>query len=146
MKREKLNLKKAQKIIEDMFKDWLDITTEMEDERLICKADIVAKAYDDDISLMMAFYANGSGYIDFCFDYLDKDEETLDLVNTFNENVLRLKAAIGDNGFLKISYYEYVTEDTIAQIVKKVFDELVDDDTVKYLKPITEFTYADKEE
>ena len=146
MARPIMNIKKAKKVLEKFFSDW-DITVEYDltDERLTAKSrNVNAKPYDDDIFISILIYPSGFVAYNFYFDYLTKNAQVLDLLNSFNENVIGLKASVSnEDGGLTITHEaEAVTEDVIDIYTNRVLNDLLDDDTVKYLLPLTELTSA----
>lgn len=147
MKFEKLNIKNAKKAIDNLFKNWLNISLEIEDDYIEGYHTITTKAYDCDIHVFLQFFDTGRGGVMFFLGNIDKNEQTLDLVNTFNDDVLRLKSMISydDNekeyGLYVLHEIQYCTADTIAQIVEDAFDYLTDEYTIKYLKPLTKLLH-----
>lgn len=140
-----LNLKKVKKILEKVFGSYgsngLDFKYEMQADRLIAKNDLTLNGCDDEIYASFTFYREGNACLDFYFDYIDINEETLRLVNAFNDNVYYLKACINEKDCLVISHpVEYLTEKAVAECVERTLDDVVRDRTKQYLLPLTELT------
>lgn len=143
MGRTLVNLKKAKKVLEKFFTDYdLDVEYVLSDEKLSAKsANVSAKPYDDDIYLGIHVYSSGITTFNFIFDYLQKTSQALDLVNDFNEHVFALKASISEDGGLTICHEAEVVDENILDVVaSRVLNNVIDDDTVKYLLPLTKLT------
>ena len=138
-----INLRRAKSVVENFFKDWdINIEYELDNRRLRCKSNISARPYDDDIFFSIWVYPSGHVSCNFYFDYLRVNEHTLSLVNDFNQHVVGLKASIDpeDGGVLVTHEANVLTEDILDICIGAVMSNLVDEDTVKYMRPITELT------
>ena len=138
-----MNLKKASKVLQKAFSHYNNLGFEItfEKNHLEAKANLTVKAHDDDIYTKFQVYESGRVYYEFFFDYLNKTDHALNLINDFNDNVLFLKASIRDNGCLLLSCNTpYISEPDLEEFTVRVMSELVDDDTEKYLKPLTALT------
>ena len=143
---EKLKLAKVEKILRSLFKnygsDGLDFEYEYDDDCVTAQCHLSLKSHDDDILASFNFYTGGNAGLDFFFDHLDLNEQTLRLINDFNDNVYYLKAHISEKGFLVISApVEYLTLDTLDEYVGRVMNDLADDKAKTYLLPLTRLTY-----
>lgn len=141
-----MNLIKAKKLLRsaiDNFNDNdLGFQIEIEDNHVNAKAGLSIAGHDDGVVAFFQVYENGSAFFRFLFDNIDQTLEALQLTEEFNENVLFLKADIGD-GILTISCNcPCVTEDSLEDLTLIVLNEIIDDDTTRYLKPLTELTYS----
>ena len=139
-----MDLIKARDILRttiDNFNDDLDFKITIEDGHVSAIAHLTIVGHDDSVLVSFQIFEDGPALIDFMFDNIDCDEETLQPVETFNENVLFLKAEMGD-GILTVSCNSpYVTEDSLGDYILGVLHDVACDDTATYLKPLTKLTY-----
>ena len=142
MSKDLVNVKKAKKLLQGFFKNWkIEIEYEMRDGKLRAKSHITAKPYDDDIFMAIWVSPKGALNVNFYFDYLQINQHTLQLVNDFNNNVVGLKVSIDDDGGLIVTHQaNIVTLDVLIDYVDEVMGDLIADNTVKYLKPLTALT------
>lgn len=142
-----MNLKKVQKEVSKVFKDWLDIEFTMKDGCLRGDLNFTIKGCDDDVSGMLLFYERTDRAVFFFFfDEIEKNSHTLDLVNAYNANDNALTAYIDEdpeNGTSLILHHIcLVTDDSmVGDYTREVMNELLDDDALKDLIAITEHTY-----
>ena len=142
-----MNLKKVVKELEKVFKVWgisfgVGIKpTDSGGVKVEASANLTLKGHDDEIYAYFTFYPNGVSEYSFTFDKLEKNEETLGLVNKFNEEVLWFNAYIDDE-YLQLSHLTLgISEKTVAAYTHAVLDNLAnDEDVAKHLTPLTKLT------
>lgn len=144
-----MNLKKLSALIQ---KEWSHIDFEIKkltSDRLDMNCNIVAKNYfDDGVLCKLTAYTSGTMHITFTFDNLEPTMHSLDLINTFNDNSSWFSAYItniNDNNFLELHYSGIGSADEkeMSKIFTFVLNRLISDDTMEYLKPLTELTTSD---
>lgn len=111
------------------------------------KANITAKKYfSDDVLLRVVSYKSGTYHVFFTFDQLDKNLRSYEAINEFNDNVSFFQGYIsekkgGDFFELHASSIVEASEDEIGDAICYIINQLLDDDVLKYLQPITKLTY-----
>ena len=143
-----MRLDKAARLIMDEFSSLDFKMEELNAEKLILTASNVnAKAYfDDDIYCRVVAYTSGTVHVFFTFDMIDMDNVTLRLINDFNDNVPFLKAnitTINDKTYLQLhgANISCSDETVIHSTVSFFFGELLDENTLEFLQPLTDLTY-----
>lgn len=139
-----MNFKKITKLIQ---KDWshLDLKYETLDDRLKMSGSIVGEGIKDDIFLESNVYKDGRFTIEVVFDSIIPTYKTYELINDFNQCVGYLKAYIDERNNTKYLTIEYfvlntITEANASESFGFALYKIISDETMKYLKPILEFT------
>lgn len=106
---------------------------------------VAEKYFDDGIYVSITMYASGTLHIFFTFDKIEKNMETYELINTFNEGNSWFKAyitTINDNDFLELKYTNCCSDsvDEALDQTQHAFDQLLDEGILKYLIPLTKLT------
>ena len=82
----------------------LDFEFERKDDRLRATNELTLRGHDDNIYVAIDMYESGSFGVDFVFDKLEENPQTLALINEFNRNSVWLTAMIRDDGYLVLRY------------------------------------------
>lgn len=97
--------------------------------------------YKDSIRISLELSKGSMAYFSFSFDYLEKNLETLALINTFNANNLFFKAFIHDRGYLVLenNYAVYSEEEFANQCVQFMLrgNRLAEDKNLQALTALT---------
>ena len=138
-----MNLKKAVKTLGRVFKEWgLDftVTLEADKDRVRATNELTIDGHDDHVFADFRFYDGGAAEYLFTFDKLERNAETLALVNSFNEEIPWFKAYIDDE-YLRLSHVVCnLTEDNLADYTSHILSDLVDEDVKAKLIPLTVLT------
>lgn len=144
-----MNLKKVIKALNKLFNRWgidFDINTKRLNngrEKVEATSSLTLKGYDDNIYARFSFYETGVAEYLFTFDQLVKNSETLNLVNTFNEESLWFKAFIDDK-YLQITHTVLnMEDDQVADYTNSILEEMADDGMKEYLTPLTMLTVGE---
>jgi hypothetical protein len=118
----------------------------IEDDKITVTASVTTKSYDDGIFIKIVAYESGTLHCFAVFDKIDRSTRVYELLDEFNASNSWFSAyisRINDKEFLELHYAVIKCEDTMNAVynVQRFFDYLVDEDTVKKLKPLTELTY-----
>lgn len=139
-----MNFKKITKLIQ---KDWehLNLKYEILDDRLKMSGSIVGEGIKDDIYLEANVYKDGRFTSEVVFDSIIPTYKTYELINDFNQSVGYLKAYIDERNYNKYLTIEYFVLNTITELNASdsfgfALYKIISDETMKYLKPILEFT------
>lgn len=123
-----------------------DIKEEVK-EHVIITANIVAKDYfDDGVFCKISAYSNGNLDVTFVFDRLEPTLRSLTLVNEYNTYSFIGKAFIeerGDNNQYLVVRYRFLAcpdEDHIVASILIAFRDLLDEDSLRHLQPLTRLT------
>ena len=143
-----MNLRKLVNEINSAWNEKITFKVEYDDENdcVSLRGTIRPKAYDDHVLLSMDIYDKGdhvSLYIDFVFDKLEITREALRLINNFNNESLFLKAQVDTEGtpYLRLVFNnKFIAGEYVLQVIRFAISELVDDDVVEALTPLTELT------
>ena len=143
-----MNLHRLARIIKEEWEDKIDFDVEFDDDhdKVTLSETLHPKAYDDHIYFTIEIFDAGDTavmYLEFCFDELEITKDSLRLVNVFNNKSLFLKAHIDLESptYLRLTYNaKGVEEDAVLSHVNFALSELVDDDIIPYLKPLTMLT------
>ncbi len=114
----------------------------------ITASNITAKKhFDDSIYIRIINYDSGTLHVFMTFDRLDKTLNALSYINTFNACNAFYKGYIsekkGGNYFeLHFAVFGLTNESAVVNQITFSLDELLSENTLKHLKPITELTYA----
>ena len=117
-------------------------------EKVEFTADITAEKYfDDSVYIDIVVYKSGTYHVFFTFDSLEPTLRALEACNNFNKASAFYSAYIvkrGDTNFLELHYsgvgFDGVTEDDVADNINFGLNELLSDDTMEFLRPLTEMT------
>ena len=93
-------------------------------------------------------YASGATSISFIFDKIELTLEVMLRLNAFNESVHWFKAYVNENGFLTLKHpiIDAVIESNVVDALEHLFKIIVEDETKKHLRPLTELTYPEADE
>jgi hypothetical protein len=141
-----INLKKVKSLIEEKIQDPLELEVKYEfvDEYkfLQASASITFKSFDDTVLFQILVWENGAASVQFIFDKLEENEETLKLVNKANNSIRLFKSWIRDDGYF-IMEHAILTNKNETEFLDNVnflIDTLLNEESVAVLKPITELT------
>ena len=140
-----MNLNKVFKLVEKEYKQLTFKLKSVDKERLEFTGDIVAaKYFDDSVWLKCVCYASGCIHVFLVFDKLDDNHENHRLINDLNANSSFLRGYINSNGYYEIHYsaIDLPNEKLLADSFVFALGQLLNDNTLKYLKPITYNTYS----
>lgn len=140
-----INIKRALTFLKrSLDKDWGKIdfkySQESKDE-IKATAEVTLNGFDDDIMLIINGYAGGGTSFRAVFDKIEKNPQTLALVNEFNDNNAFFKAFIRTDGYLElcnffICFDECMYRDYGSEFLYRVVD-LQKNDTMKKLSALT---------
>ena len=111
-------------------------------QKLVMHCQLQAKEYfDNAIYLRLVVFATGTMHLFLTFDELEKTYDNLFLVNTLNSENPWFRAYItniNDKDYLELHYCGITIEkeDSVANIVGYLLNELLSEATFKYLSPI----------
>lgn len=122
----------------------LDFEFERKDDRLRATNELTLRGHDDNIYVAIDMYESGSFGVDFVFDKLEENPQTLALINDFNRNSVWLTAMIRDDGYLVLRYNVMAgTVDDLAGNIRGIMNQLTTDKIGAVLKPLTQLTHSD---
>lgn len=122
----------------------LDFEFERKDDRLRATNELTLRGHDDNIYVAIDMYESGSFGVDFVFDKLEENPQTLALINEFNRNSVWLTAMIRDDGYLVLRYNVMAgTVDDLAGNIRGIMNQLTTDKIGAVLKPLTQLTHSD---
>ena len=122
----------------------LDFEFERKDDRLRATNELTLRGHDDNIYVAIDMYESGSFVVDFVFDKLEENPQTLALINEFNRNSVWLTAMIRDDGYLVLRYNVMAgTVDDLAGNIRGIMNQLTTDKIGAVLKPLTQLTQSD---
>ena len=122
----------------------LDFEFERKDDRLRATNELTLRGHDDNIYVAIDMYESGSFGVDFVFDKLEENPQTLALINEFNRNSVWLTAMIRDDGYLVLRYNVMAgTVDDLAGNIRGIMNQLTTDKSGAVLKPLTQLTQSD---
>ena len=136
------------KVFEMAQKEYSQLTFKLKScdkDRLEFTGDIVAEKYfDDSVWLKCVCYASGCIHVFLVFDKLDADTENYRLINEFNCNSSFLRGYINNNGYFEIHYsaIDLKSNKLLTDSFVFALNQLLSDNTLQYLKPITYNTYS----
>jgi len=121
-----------------VFSDFVPDIEIVDDVLRIGIEDIKLYGVEDDIYVNVELFANGNMGTSFIFDKLKKSKENYDLVNKFNCYQPWLKGIINEEGYFTVLYSSIDLRNEIEALnqFKFLFNELVDEEIMKPLKPI----------
>ena len=121
----------------------LDFDFERTDARLRATNELTLRGHDDNIYVAIDMYESGSFGVDFVFDKLEENPQTLALINDFNRNSVWLTAMIRDDGYLVLRYNVMAgTVDDLAGNIRGIMNQLTTDKIGAVLKPLTQLTQS----
>ena len=121
----------------------LDFEFERKDDRLRATNELTLRGHDDNIYVAIDMYESGSFGVDFVFDKLEENPQTLALINEFNRNSVWLTAMIRDDGYLVLRYNVMAgTVDDLAGNIRGIMNQLTTDKIGAVLKPLTQLTQS----
>mgnify|MGYP002802863594 FL=1 len=121
----------------------LDFDFERTDDRLRATNELTLRGHDDNIYVAIDMYESGSFGVDFVFDKLEENPQTLALINEFNRNSVWLTAMIRDDGYLVLRYNVMAgTVDDLAGNIRGIMNQLTTDKIGAVLKPLTQLTQS----
>ncbi len=142
-----MNLEKVFKLFQ---KEWSHLNFELQiltKEKLTFTNELVAEDYfDDGIYSEFIVYSSGTAHAMFTFDHLEENEENLKLINDFNSSTPFLKAYIskkGENKYLELHGVNLNSkgERDVVDSLSYFLRELLNDDVLELLQPLTARTY-----
>ena len=152
-KDDRLDLGEVEGLVSHLLSDELDFDFKKEfldDGNLVCFSfDFTLTEIDADIIAKIYFGKTGVCLISLSFDDVKDPKGIYPLVNMFNANVSSLRAYIAetDDGtkYLHIDTWCHGinTAETAKDFLNYVFNNLVDDDTIQYLRPLTALTVSE---
>jgi len=134
------DIKKALKSLKRLFKDLnvnnVEYTTE--EHRLVAVFNSNLKMYDDNIIARFEIYDNRTALFGFTFDHLEINEQTLRMINNFNENNPYFVAYIdAAKRYLRVVHTVAILhEEDVAEYALTVLNELASDEMVPLLEPL----------
>lgn len=138
------------KVVNGLHREMKQIDFEVKDETkdyVIITANIIAKEYfDDGVFCKMSAFKNGNLDVTFVFDRLEPTLRTLTLLNEYNTNSFIGKGFIeerGDNNPYLVVRYRFLNcrdEEYVVSSILVAFRDLLDDDSIRYLQPLTRLT------
>lgn len=146
MKKEGMNLKKVRKELKKFFAaKKLTFKIEDEDRRVVCTNSLGLKPYDDDIFARFEYYENGTAAFNFTFDHLTINEQTLRMVNDFNERSPWLYAYVDTaKGYMRICHPSLLLhEEDVCTYTERVMSVLASRDLEAVLAPLCILTEGD---
>lgn len=138
-----MDLKKVQKEVSNVFKEWLDVDFRMEYGCLRGDIDFVIEGCNDEVhGLMLFFKETNTAWFNFFFDNIEKNAHTLDLINAYNADGNLLTACIDedqvDGSCLMLCYKCLIPNENLAgEYTSFVMDALLSDDSLIGLTDIT---------
>lgn len=149
-----LNLLECQNELKKYFgqyENWPKPNFQMTFEPNCLKVTVAGFSCDDykgEFDMIINAYESGMVFLDFIFDKLFISETPLILSNTFNSESLFLSVNINpENEYLRVSHsaINIFSAKSVVDYVQFMFNELLDDDMVKLLQPLTDMTMSEQE-
>ncbi len=143
-----LNLRAIQKemtryLHRDLGLDDFEIEIEDYGDNLTAKNSITMKGFDDDIFVSFIVFKSGSFGVDFVFDKLDINQNSLMLMQEFNKTSVWLSAFIRNDGYLVLRYNVMeLGQDEVIENVRSIFNQLLSDKIKGVLAPLLKYTYS----
>lgn len=142
-----LDLKRVKKELACFFKeiDVDDVEYRSEEHRLTAIFDASLKVYDDDIVARFEFYDEGRVLYSFTLDRLEHNEQTLRVLNSFNENNPYFVGYIESaNHFLRIEHtVPLMHEEDVVLYSLIIINSFASDGMEPLLQPLTVLTESD---
>ena len=135
------------KLKEQLLKSGEKIALSVDEETptsLTLHTEITAKAYfKNTVYLRVVSFASGTLHIFLTFDEIERTYDNLYLINAFNEANPWFRGYItniNDKDFLELHYsaIDLENESQVVDTVGFLLNELLREDTIKYLKPIVQ--------
>lgn len=130
------------RIARDLQKNYGNLFEfKVENDRVTGTGELSIKGHDDNVYASIMISNSGSAMFRFCFDQVEPSEHVLNLINDLNDELFFLKAYIDSDNYLVLQHNTfYISELDYMRYVSRVLNELVDEDTERLLKPITQLT------
>lgn len=144
-----MDLKQAEQVLNKLLADeWqFDITTKIDGDWLTATADLTAKDIDDGIFFKVGVSNNDAFYIQFVLDKIEFSSYVCKLIYDYNYHSNWLHCYVREDGYLVVEYaIRYVSLDMLQDNIDFMLSEFTDDDTMKYLKPLSELTEVSNDE
>ena len=143
------NVKKALAYIQkDLSKNWPNITFDYEQvdkDEVKVTAEITLKGFDDDIMLIINVYTGGTAQFRAVFDKIEKNENSLALLNDFNASDPFFKIFIRDDGFLELLHFvTFYSEDIFKHYANEFLYRLLDLDENDSMVELGKLTVSDQ--
>ena len=142
-----LDLKRVKKELDRFFKeiDIDNIEYRNEEHRVVAIFDASLKVYDDDIVARFEFYDDGKALFGFTLDHLEYNEQTLRILNNFNEfNPYFLGYIESSNHYLRIVHtVPLLREEDIVQYSLIIINSFASDGMEPLLQPLALLTESD---
>ena len=124
----------------------INFEQKVNDDKITITASVTTKSYDDGIFIKVIAYESGTLHCFAVFDQLRRSSTVYELLDDFNASSSWFSAyisKINEKEFLELHYAVIKCADTQNAVynVERFFDYLIDEDTVKQLKPLTELTF-----
>lgn len=110
-------------------------------EQLTIHAQITAKGHFSNVYFRVVVYESGTLHMFMTFHQIEKTYDNLFLINAFNSESPWFRAYISninDKDYLELHYASFLleTEKEVSTTVVYLLQELLNENTLKYLKPI----------
>ena len=135
-----LNLVKEQLL---KFGSKIGLQVEEEDaQKITLHTDIQAKEYfDNSVYFKLVVFSSGTLHLFLTFDEIESTYDNLYLINAFNSENPWFRAYISninDKDYLELHYASIAIENeqSVVDVVGYLLNELLSENTLKYLKPI----------
>lgn len=121
----------------------MDCTYKIEEDSLEVSDSITLKNHDDSILFQMSVYAGGMVHIRFVFDRIEKNINTLNLVNDFNLSNGFFTATIRDDSYLELeNIFAYYDNKVFLEYPSEALSRIADFSDDQILKKLTSLTYS----
>lgn len=138
-----MNLKQAEEVLYRVLKkEWeFDIEQKIDEDWLYVTASLTAKGIDDGIFFKVGVSEDDAFYIQFILDKINYSSYVGKLIYDYNKNSNWLHCYIREDDYLVVEYaIRYVSLEMLEKNVTFLVNEFVDDEVMKYLKPLAELT------
>ena len=138
-----MNLKQAEEVLYRVLKkEWeFDIEQKIDENWLYVTASLTAKSIDDGIFFKVGVSEDDAFYIQFVLDKINYTSYVGKLIYDYNKNSNWLHCYIREDDYLVVEYaIRYVSLEMLEKNVTFLVNEFVDDEVMKYLKPLAELT------
>ena len=138
-----MNLKQAEEVLYRVLKkEWeFDIEQKIDENWLYVTASLTAKSIDDGIFFKVGVSEDDAFYIQFVLDKINYSSYVGKLIYDYNKNSNWLHCYIREDDYLVVEYaIRYVSLEMLEKNVTFLVNEFVDDEVMKYLKPLAELT------
>ena len=141
---------KPEKIIKALRSNYSGITFTAKDDgdSVIVSADLSSEEFDDSIYFSVEIFSNKVIIIDFIFDKIEKNLDSYELINKFNEESYFLKASIStrgdhDENFLRFSakVMNSVNEEIAYDNIDFALGQILDENLLPTIKALCSLTH-----